>query len=115
MIAVGRDEDLRLVAEAAEGNRVDDPVAVALENVAGPARAGTVFGMKAAARPVRVRRDAGRKAHSAATGTILSEAELVQRKESTPTVCRSSEKIRASEVPRKGPMTSLARPPLSAT
>ena len=50
MVAVGRDEHLRLVPQAAEGDRVDDPVAVALEDVARPARAGSVFGMKAAAR-----------------------------------------------------------------
>ena len=31
MVAVGRDEHLRLVAQAAEGDRMDDPVAVALE------------------------------------------------------------------------------------
>ena len=39
MVAVGRDEHLRLVAQAAEGDRMDDPVAVALEDVA-RARAG---------------------------------------------------------------------------
>lgn len=37
MVAIGRDEHLRLVAEAAEGDGMDDPVPVALENVAGPA------------------------------------------------------------------------------
>ncbi|GAA3905331.1 hypothetical protein GCM10022276_24870 [Sphingomonas limnosediminicola] len=45
MIAIGGDEDLRLVAKAAEGDRVDDPVAVALKNVARPARALVRFGM----------------------------------------------------------------------
>ena len=39
MVAVGRDEHLRLVAQAAEGDRMDDPVAVALEDVARAARA----------------------------------------------------------------------------
>ena len=39
MVAVGRDEHLRLVAQAAEGDRMDDAVAVALEDVA-RARAG---------------------------------------------------------------------------
>jgi hypothetical protein len=34
MVAVGRDEHLGLVAQAAEGGRVDDPVAVALKSVA---------------------------------------------------------------------------------
>ena len=50
MVAVGRDEHLGLVAQAAEGDRMDDPVAVALEDVARAARAGVGFGMKAAAR-----------------------------------------------------------------
>ena len=36
MIAVGRDEHLRLVAEPAEGDRVDDAIAIALERVARP-------------------------------------------------------------------------------
>jgi hypothetical protein len=48
MIAVGRDEHLRLVTEAPERDGMDDPVAVALENVAGAAWAAIKFGMKAA-------------------------------------------------------------------
>ena len=59
MIAVGRDEDLRLVAQAAEGDRVDDPVAVALEDVARAARAGIAFGVEPAARAGGVGGDAG--------------------------------------------------------
>jgi hypothetical protein len=50
MIAVGGDEDLSLVAEAAESDGVNDPVAVALENVARATRALVRFGMEAAAR-----------------------------------------------------------------
>ena len=50
MVAVGRDEHLGLVAQAAEGDRMDDPVAVALEDVARAARAGVDFGMGPAAR-----------------------------------------------------------------
>ncbi len=38
MIAVGSDEYLRLVAQPAEGDRMDDAVAVALECIARPAR-----------------------------------------------------------------------------
>jgi hypothetical protein len=53
MISVRRNEDLRLVTKAAEGDAVDDAVAVALENVARAARAGALFGMKAAAGIVR--------------------------------------------------------------
>jgi hypothetical protein len=34
MVAVGRDEDLRFMAEAAERDRVNDSIAVTLEDVA---------------------------------------------------------------------------------
>ena len=50
MIAVGRDEYLRFVTKAAECHRVDYPVAVALEGIAGPARAAIVFREGPAAR-----------------------------------------------------------------
>jgi hypothetical protein len=53
MVAVGRDEHLGLVAEAAEGDRMDDAIAVALKDVARPTGTGIDFGMEASARPVR--------------------------------------------------------------
>jgi K+/H+ antiporter YhaU regulatory subunit KhtT len=56
VIAVRRDEDLRLMSEAAERYRMDDPVPVSLERIARPTRAGAVFWMEAAARPLRVGR-----------------------------------------------------------
>ena len=40
MVAVGSDEHLRLVAQAAERDRMDDAVAVALKDVARTARTG---------------------------------------------------------------------------
>jgi hypothetical protein len=43
VVAVGRDEYLRLVPQATEGNRVDDPVAIALENISGAARARAIL------------------------------------------------------------------------
>jgi len=49
MVAVGGDEYLRLMAQAAEGDRVNDPVAVALEDVAGTARPVVAFVVKPAA------------------------------------------------------------------
>ena len=52
MIAIGRDEDLGLVAKAAESDRVHDAIAVALENVARTTRSEIMLGMKAATRPV---------------------------------------------------------------
>src|SRR5438309_3022201 len=50
VIPVGGDEDLGLVAQAAERHRVDQPVAIALENVARTARPAVVLMMKPAAR-----------------------------------------------------------------
>ena len=50
MVAVGRDEHLGLVAQAAEGDRMDDAVAVALEDVARAARRAVDFPMEPAAR-----------------------------------------------------------------
>ena len=49
MIAVRRDEHLRLVAQPAKRDRVDDPVAVALENIARTGDAGIGFRMVPAA------------------------------------------------------------------
>ena len=50
MVAVGSDEDLGLVPQPAEGDRMDDAVAVALEDVARPARSGIAFRVKPPAR-----------------------------------------------------------------
>ncbi len=66
MVAVGRDEHLRLVAQAAEGDRMDDPVAVALKGVAGSARAAVGLGMQPPATVRRARGDTGRQGHLAA-------------------------------------------------
>jgi hypothetical protein len=49
MIAVRSDEHLGLVAQATERDRVDQPVAIALEYVTRPARAEVGFGVKSAA------------------------------------------------------------------
>ena len=50
MVAVGGHEHLGLVAQAAEGGRMDDAVAVALEDVARAAWAAIGFRMGPAAR-----------------------------------------------------------------
>ena len=55
MVAVGGDEHLGFVAQAAEGDRVDDPVPIALEGVARTARAVDALGEGPAARSVRLR------------------------------------------------------------
>jgi hypothetical protein len=49
VISVRCNEDLRLVPQASEGDGVDDAIAIALEDVAGPTRAGAIFTMEAAA------------------------------------------------------------------
>jgi len=49
MVAVGRDEHLRLMPEAPECDGVDDPVAIALEDVARASGTGVAFRMKATA------------------------------------------------------------------
>jgi hypothetical protein len=49
MVAVRGDEDLGLVTETAEGNGVDDAVAIALEGVAGSASAAAILGVETAA------------------------------------------------------------------
>src|SRR3954453_7714912 len=99
VITVGGDEDLGLVTQPAERDRVNDAVAVALENVPRTARRGVGLVMKSAA---RVRGSGGKRfagPHSVPSGTIWSDSELTQRNELTPTDSRSSEKICASELP----------------
>ncbi len=115
MVAVGGDEYLRLVAQAAKGDRVDDAVAVALEDIARAARSGVGFRVEAATRLGRKRRNAWAKAHSVPSGTIWSDSELVQLNESMSTDFRSSAKICASDGPRNGPISSRDRPGPRAT
>jgi hypothetical protein len=57
VIAIGRNEHLRFVPKTPEGNGVDDSVAIALKNVARPARARSRFGVKPSARPRWLRRN----------------------------------------------------------
>ena len=54
VVAVGRHEDLRLGAQAAKGDRMDDPVAIALELAARTAGPVAVFGKFASARSSRI-------------------------------------------------------------
>src|SRR5690606_31198016 len=82
MIAVGRNKYLRLVAQPAKGDRMDDAVAVALESVARPAHDPSGLVMIAAARMRRVA-GAGRDvAHL--IGSTASPASLAKRKPSPP-------------------------------
>jgi hypothetical protein len=70
MVAVRRHENLRLVPQAPESDGMNDPVAVALEDVARTARGRVRLAMETAARRRRLRRDAWRKLHSVPSGTI---------------------------------------------
>src|SRR5213082_3326252 len=70
MVAVGGNEHLGFVPETAERDRVDDPVAVALENVARTARAGIGLSVQAAARSRWMRSQRLGKFHSLPRGTF---------------------------------------------
>jgi hypothetical protein len=71
MVSVRGDENLRLLAEAPERHRVDDPVAVALKGIAGPPRlARAIILVEPPPRLRRVRRVAGQRPHLAASFTI---------------------------------------------
>ena len=115
MVAVGGDEHLGLVAQAAEGDRMDDPVAVALEDVARAARPLSCSGW---ARP---RDRSGCAARSRASVIrslsflIVWPGGLVQLNASTRTLSRSSTKILASETLLNGPISSRDRSGASAT
>jgi hypothetical protein len=63
MIAFGRDELLRVVPHAPDRDRVDDPVAIALKNIARAARAAVVLRMRPAPRSRRIRGERRSKAH----------------------------------------------------
>src|SRR3546814_17232780 len=54
VIAVGRDEHLRLVPQTAEGDGMDDAVAVALKGVARPPHAPVRLVMQSPPRPGRI-------------------------------------------------------------
>jgi hypothetical protein len=50
MVTVGRNEHLRLVTQPAEGDRVDDPVPIALKRIALATRSAIIFPKNPAAR-----------------------------------------------------------------
>ena len=80
MIAVGRDEHLRLVAQPAEADRMDDPVAIALERVALAGDDPRRLGMQPAAalrRVARIRGETARDGQSPDSRSTLVLARLV--------------------------------------
>src|SRR5437870_1700844 len=115
VVAVRSDEHLRLVAQPAERDRMDQAVAVPLKNVPRAPRPALILAVKPAARCRWAGGDERRKRHSAASGAILSAWELVKFEASIPTEAKSSARISASERPRKGPTSSRAPPAVRAT
>ena len=104
MVAVGGDEYLRLVAKAAKGNRMDDPVAVALEDVARAAGAAVGFLVGPAARSAWLRGEVLGKRHQLLSFSILIWAGLrVHLKLSTPALSSFLTNAWASSVLGKGP------------
>src|SRR4029453_13899404 len=103
MVAVGSDEHLGLVSQAPEGGRVDDPVAVALEDVPRAAGAAIGFLMGPAARlawPL----GAGREGHQVLSFSIRIWAGVrVQLKPSTPSFSSLLTKAWASDLLGNGP------------
>ena len=89
MIAIGREKYLRLVAQPAKGDRVDDPIAIALEGIARPPGRATRFGMQPAA-ALRRMTGIGRKRHFAGNFSTASPAALDQTKPSTLALSRKS-------------------------
>ena len=80
MIAVRRDEDLGLVAEPAERDGMDDPVAVALEGVAGAPLPALAFTVKPPAAGGRIGGEMAERPHLAPSFSIFCPAALVQAK-----------------------------------
>ena len=70
MVAVGGDEHLGLVSQPPKGDRMDDPVAVTLEDVARAVRTGIAFRMETTPRAGRIRGERRSELHSVPTGTI---------------------------------------------
>jgi hypothetical protein len=89
MVAVGRDEHLSLVTEAAEGHRMDDPVAIALEGVAGPPRLALRVPVQPPPRGGGIGGEARDRPHLVESFTISCPAGLVQLKAATSSLASS--------------------------
>ena len=107
MIAIGRDKHLRLVSQPAEGDRVNDPVAVTLEGVTRTARASIIFREGPAARSGRLRGEGLWKLHLEESFSILiCDGVRVQLKPSTPSLASLLTNDWLSDFVSKGPITS---------
>ena len=107
MVAVGGDEHLRLVAQAAEGDRMDDAVAVALEDVARASRAADHPPRWALPRDrLGARRGGAGSVIRVGSFSIVWAGGRVQLKPSTPTLSSSLTKACASDGLGNGPISS---------
>ena len=76
MIAIGRDEHLRFVTQAAESNGVNDAVAITLKNIARPANVALRLGMKPATTMVRKGSIRGQLRHVA----LMPPTDLIRKR-----------------------------------
>jgi hypothetical protein len=86
VIAVGGHEHLGLVAQATEADRVDDPVAVALESIAGATDGPVLFLVKPSFAARRVRCPGRTVAHLAGSFVMISPGSLVKVNVGTPSL-----------------------------
>ncbi len=84
MVAIGRHEDLRLVTQPSEADRMDDPVAVALERIAWSARQGRGLVMTTATAVFGKGSPGCEAAHFASSRVTACPASLVTGKADTP-------------------------------
>src|SRR4051812_41890671 len=101
MIVVGCDEHLRLVAQSAEGDRMDDPVAIALKGVAWPARRVALSMQPATARGRMA--GVGREAHGPCSLSTFWPVVLTKWKEEVPCAASLLMKPCASSLSANGP------------
>ena len=98
MVAVRRHEHLRLVAQPPEADRVDDPVAITLEDVARPAHFAPPLDMEPPPALRRVTGIRGERAHLPPIFAISSPASLCHTKASPPALAILLTAARASSI-----------------
>src|SRR5579862_6569484 len=112
MIVVRRDEHLGLVAQSTKGDRVDNPVAIALKGIAWPGRA-VAFAMEPATARRRIA-GVGREAHGPCSLSTFSPAVLTKWKDDVPWAASLLMKSCAASLSANGP-TSRRLVALSGT
>ena len=110
MVAVGRKEHLRLVAQATEGDRMDDPVPIALIGITRAAlhasRGLALFFVKAAFAVRRVGSPGRKPTHLSESFVIFWPFSLVKGNAAMPCLASVLTKDRASASVLNGPVTT---------